>query len=454
MTLYVLFIFTNMHVFFLDKIQDNGFIIHAGRSTTAPRRSTLPRGSNVYIRPQAPTTGSGGMTIYGDVDVDADTEEAMHKGQNKDEIKRLRFSHHRTAFDVDIESLETHPWRLRNVDLSDYFNYGFTEAQWIQYSEKQLHVRAKVGLGPYIHKPVVITATNLPRPTETQIPSSSSSSSSGALGTTLPTSTGSDTSSSAVVQNMATVQVTTSNLIAMSAPTSTAPLLQPPSTLPVSNIPVIVPALPLQLPSGQPSQPPPQQQQVHPPHGGMGGMMGGVPGQGQGGPSMHGGHGPGGWNMQQQQQHQQMQGMMAGGGGGGWIDPRMQQGGYHMMGQQQQQHHPHHHQHGPGGGGGFPGMGGPMGSGMPHGQQQGFGPGMGGPGPTFGREPGPGGYHNQRDGGGGGGGPSRGGGDGMREGGPRDNMGGPGWYYLITNPLTNSSFTYFVDPLQHPSNKH
>ena len=89
MTCLVLFIpsyaETDINVFFHlleKKIQDNGFIIHAGRSTTAPRRSTLPRGSNVYIRPQAPTAGGGGMAIYGDVD--ADKEESIHTGKNKD----------------------------------------------------------------------------------------------------------------------------------------------------------------------------------------------------------------------------------------------------------------------------------------------------------------------------------------------------------------------------------
>lgn len=52
------------------------------------------------------------------------------KAPVKDEAKRLRFSHHRTAFDVDIDNLESHPWRNKNVDLSDYFNYGFSEATW------------------------------------------------------------------------------------------------------------------------------------------------------------------------------------------------------------------------------------------------------------------------------------------------------------------------------------
>jgi hypothetical protein len=50
---------------------------------------------------------------------------------NNEELKRLRFSRHVTAFDVDITTLEDHPWRNKNVDLLDYFNYGFNERTWM-----------------------------------------------------------------------------------------------------------------------------------------------------------------------------------------------------------------------------------------------------------------------------------------------------------------------------------
>jgi hypothetical protein len=79
-------------------------------------------GSKVYLRPQA-LTPTGAITS-------SDVENPSSAAPVKDETKRLRFSHHRTAFDVDIENLESHPWRTKNVDLSDYFNYGFTEATW------------------------------------------------------------------------------------------------------------------------------------------------------------------------------------------------------------------------------------------------------------------------------------------------------------------------------------
>jgi hypothetical protein len=53
------------------------------------------------------------------------------KSGEDDELKKLRFVRHVTAFDVDINSLDEHPWRNKNVDLLDYFNYGFGESSWM-----------------------------------------------------------------------------------------------------------------------------------------------------------------------------------------------------------------------------------------------------------------------------------------------------------------------------------
>ncbi len=50
---------------------------------------------------------------------------------NEDEINKLRFSRNVTAFDVVISTLEAHPWRDKNVDILDYFNYGFNEKTWM-----------------------------------------------------------------------------------------------------------------------------------------------------------------------------------------------------------------------------------------------------------------------------------------------------------------------------------
>jgi hypothetical protein len=50
---------------------------------------------------------------------------------NQEELQKLRFTRQVTAFDVDMEVLDDRPWRNRNVDLADYFNYGFNEDRWM-----------------------------------------------------------------------------------------------------------------------------------------------------------------------------------------------------------------------------------------------------------------------------------------------------------------------------------
>ena len=58
----------------------------------------------------------------------------------EDELKKLRFLRHVTAFDVDINALEDHPWRSKTVDLLDYFNYGFNERTWMVYTFSSFNI--------------------------------------------------------------------------------------------------------------------------------------------------------------------------------------------------------------------------------------------------------------------------------------------------------------------------
>ncbi|XP_061454374.1 pre-mRNA 3'-end-processing factor FIP1-like isoform X1 [Rhineura floridana] len=50
------------------------------------------------------------------------------------------------VIEVDLESFEDKPWRKPGADLSDYFNYGFSEETWKAYCEKQR--RLQLGLEP------------------------------------------------------------------------------------------------------------------------------------------------------------------------------------------------------------------------------------------------------------------------------------------------------------------
>lgn len=47
----------------------------------------------------------------------------------------------RSIFELDLDQLDQHPWRKPGADLSDYFNYGFTEETWRLYSAKQQRLR-------------------------------------------------------------------------------------------------------------------------------------------------------------------------------------------------------------------------------------------------------------------------------------------------------------------------
>jgi len=48
---------------------------------------------------------------------------------------------HSSAFDLDIDLLEDKPWRKPGVDITDYFNYGFTEDTWREYCARQHTLR-------------------------------------------------------------------------------------------------------------------------------------------------------------------------------------------------------------------------------------------------------------------------------------------------------------------------
>lgn len=155
-----------------DLSEDENIIIHVSGATISsqvPRRRTpFEKGSNPYSRSDTPKEMS-------DLIVDSTPKKSVF-----DELKPLQFGYFRTAFDVNIEELDEHPWRQPYTDISDYFNYGFNEATWILYCEKQLRLRMAEGAGPTANNNAV-EATNLDS-TTTQAATTATSS----IATTLP----------------------------------------------------------------------------------------------------------------------------------------------------------------------------------------------------------------------------------------------------------------------------
>jgi len=50
----------------------------------------------------------------------------------------------RTAFDIRFDQIEDKPWLRGNGDVSDFFNYGLTEEEWLEYSKQQLAIRQEL----------------------------------------------------------------------------------------------------------------------------------------------------------------------------------------------------------------------------------------------------------------------------------------------------------------------
>ena len=49
----------------------------------------------------------------------------------------------RTSFDIRFDQIDDKPW-ARGGDMTDFFNYGFSEEDWLEYAEQQLMIRQEL----------------------------------------------------------------------------------------------------------------------------------------------------------------------------------------------------------------------------------------------------------------------------------------------------------------------
>ncbi|XP_074599262.1 uncharacterized protein LOC141853720 [Brevipalpus obovatus] len=52
-------------------------------------------------------------------------------------------------YDLNLDSMEDKPWRKPGADITDYFNYGFTEETWKIYCERQKKIRSEILGNPH-----------------------------------------------------------------------------------------------------------------------------------------------------------------------------------------------------------------------------------------------------------------------------------------------------------------
>lgn len=70
-------------------------------------------------------------------------ELVVDKAQEED--KKPETVHDKNMYDYDPQTMKDKPWLKPGADISDYFNYGFTEATWVKYCEMQRENRDWAG---------------------------------------------------------------------------------------------------------------------------------------------------------------------------------------------------------------------------------------------------------------------------------------------------------------------
>ncbi|CAD5225818.1 unnamed protein product [Bursaphelenchus xylophilus] len=66
----------------------------------------------------------------------------------------------KVIYDLDLAAMEEKPWQKPGADVTDYFNYGFTEETWNLYCERQRKLRSEYGTQKEINR-VIMAGINL-----------------------------------------------------------------------------------------------------------------------------------------------------------------------------------------------------------------------------------------------------------------------------------------------------
>lgn len=71
-------------------------------------------------------------------------EEARQVENEENATKDPTLFSKRTAFDIRFDQIDDKPWTRGSGDVSDFFNYGMAEEDWLEYAQQQLIVRQEL----------------------------------------------------------------------------------------------------------------------------------------------------------------------------------------------------------------------------------------------------------------------------------------------------------------------
>ncbi|KHJ91837.1 hypothetical protein OESDEN_08287, partial [Oesophagostomum dentatum] len=97
-------------------------------------------------------------SMKGSLDVNGDASQT-----GKLDIDAVPTINDKPIYDIDLAQMEDRPWRKPGADITDYFNYGFTEDTWNTYCERQKKLRQEYSNQAAVNK-ALFSSINLSNP--------------------------------------------------------------------------------------------------------------------------------------------------------------------------------------------------------------------------------------------------------------------------------------------------
>lgn len=95
--------------------------------------------------------------------------------QGKLDLDSTAMINEKPIYDLDLAQMEDRPWRKPGADITDYFNYGFTEETWNLYCERQKKLRAEFAGNQQAANTALFSAIKISNPLANPVINTSSS---------------------------------------------------------------------------------------------------------------------------------------------------------------------------------------------------------------------------------------------------------------------------------------
>jgi len=131
---------------------DDNIQVHIGEVNTANQfgTPTAPWKKDGSASAASQPTVPGAVATAASAAAIAKPGTQLGQGQKKLDVNTVGLINGQPIYEFDMDAEQDEKaWRKPGADISDYFNYGFTEETWKQYCEKQRRMRLESARTPY-----------------------------------------------------------------------------------------------------------------------------------------------------------------------------------------------------------------------------------------------------------------------------------------------------------------